>query len=272
MLTRHIASAVFLAMGLLAGCASAPIQLHDQPGGEGATALIILPEQIEVATVNGLEISGAGGLLRRGDTTLEVAPGRYELVAYYRELWEKGDHHDMFRSDPALFIVEAEAGHRYRLDYTRPANLPEAEALAKDFRGWVEDLETGARTPSQDSGLQFRKGLIPAATFDSTLVPSAGTGGARQSRGATGFASRCCARSLGHCSFVATAGERHACAARRLAAARHSGCWEPGSRGLARAHEDLVERGQQGRAPRVPALGQRAPLTPPPGGDAGGPR
>jgi uncharacterized protein YccT (UPF0319 family) len=181
MLTRHIASAVFLAMGLLAGCASAPIQLHDQPGGEGATALIILPEQIEVATVNGLEISGAGGLLRRGDTTLEVAPGRYELVAYYRELWEKGDHHDMFRSDPALFIVEAEAGHRYRLDYTRPANLPEAEALAKDFRGWVEDLETGARTPSQDSGLQFRKGLIPAATFDSTLVPSAGTGGARQS-------------------------------------------------------------------------------------------
>jgi uncharacterized protein YccT (UPF0319 family) len=181
MLTRHVAFSVFLALGLLAGCASAPIQLHEQPGGEGETALIILPEQIEVATVNGLEISGASGLLRRGDTTLEVIPGRYELVAFYRELWEKGDHHDMLRSDPALFVVEAEAGHRYRLDYTRPTTLPEAEVLAQDFGGWVEDLETGARTPSQDSGLQFRRGLVPAATFDSTLVPSAGTGGARQS-------------------------------------------------------------------------------------------
>jgi len=38
----------------------------------------------------------------------------------------------------------------------------------------VEDLDTGKRTASQDSDLEFRKGLIPAVTFDDTLVRSAG--------------------------------------------------------------------------------------------------
>ena len=161
----------------LAACVSAPIQLQDGPG---ATAVIILPEQLEIATVNGLEIASAGGLLAKGDTTLEVSPGRYEVLAFYRELWERGDHHDMLRSDPALFVVDAEAGGRYRLDYARPATAAEARELADNFQGWVENLETGARTPSLDSGLQFRRGLIPAATFDSTLVPSAASGGSRQ--------------------------------------------------------------------------------------------
>lgn len=156
-------------------CTSAPIRLHD--AGAAGMAVISLPEQLEVASINGLEVEGASGLLKKGDTTLEVAPGRYEVLAFYRELWERGDHHDVLRSNPALFVVEAGAGGHYRLDFARPRDLGAAQALAADFRGWVEDLATGERMPSRSSGLRFRQGVIPAVTFDDTLVPTAADGG-----------------------------------------------------------------------------------------------
>lgn len=170
-----------LAVTFVAACTTAPIQLHE--GGyvaAGEVAFIVLPEQLEVTTVNGLEITGASGLLRKGDKTLEVAPGRYEVLAFYRELWIRADQQDMLRSDPALFIVDAAPGQQYRLDYAQPATFAEAEALAANFEGWVEDLATGARTSSLESGLQFRRGLIPAATFDTTLVPAAAAGNGQQ--------------------------------------------------------------------------------------------
>ncbi|MFU8821047.1 MAG: DUF2057 family protein [Gammaproteobacteria bacterium] len=165
----------------MAACTTAPVQLHDgQAAASGEAAFIVLPEELEISTVNGLEITGASGLLRKGDKTLEVAPGRYEVLAYYRELWIRGDQQDMLRSDPALFTVDAVAGRHYRLEYTRPDTFAEAEALAANFEGWVEDPVTGARTPSRESGMQFRRGLVPAATFDASLVPVAATRSGQQ--------------------------------------------------------------------------------------------
>jgi uncharacterized protein len=165
-----------LAVTFVAGCTTAPVQLHDgKVAASGEVAFIVLPEELEISTVNGLEITGASGLLTKGDKTIEVAPGRYEVLAYYRELWVRGDQQDMLRSDPALFTVDAAAGRRYRLEYTRPGTFAEAEALAANFEGWVEDPVTGTRTPSRESGMQFRRGLVPAATFDSSLVPVAAT-------------------------------------------------------------------------------------------------
>jgi uncharacterized protein YccT (UPF0319 family) len=162
-----------LAAAALAGCAADPVTLHDAEVPRAAVATIVLPEQLEVATVNGLEIEGASGMLTKGDKLLELAPGRYELLVFYRELWDSGDQHEILRSDPALFIVDAAAGGRYRLDYERPANVESARKLAADFTGWVENLATGERTAAQESGLQFRRGLVPALTFDDTLVPAA---------------------------------------------------------------------------------------------------
>lgn len=164
----------------LAACAAPPIQLHDAPGNAGPPASIVLPEQLEVVTVNGLEIDGPRGMLGKGETILEVSPGRYEVITFYRELWERGDQHEVLRSDPVLFVVDAAAGQHYRLDYARPGTMAEARALAEDFSGWVEDVSTGARTPSAASGLRFRRGLVAAATFDDTLVPVAPASGARQ--------------------------------------------------------------------------------------------
>ncbi|NHA14975.1 DUF2057 family protein [Thioalkalivibrio sp. XN279] len=162
-----------LAAAALAGCATAPVTLHDPEVPQAAVAAIVLPEQLEVATVNGREIEGASGMLTRGDKTLELAPGRYELVVFYRELWEWGDHHEVLRSDPALFVVDAGAGGRYRIDYERPADVEAARKLAADFTGWVENQATGERIAARESGLQFRRGLVPALTFDDTLVPAA---------------------------------------------------------------------------------------------------
>lgn len=177
--TGSIACIFLLALG--AGCTSGPVKLYgDQASPDAAIALITLPEALEVATINGAEIEGASGMLSKGEKTLEVVPGRYEILVYYREVWDRGDNHDVLRSDPALFVIDAAANQRYRIDYTNPGNASEARALAKDFHGWVEDMGTGERVASQASGLEFRKGLIPAVTFDDTLVRSAGDSGGMQ--------------------------------------------------------------------------------------------
>ena len=167
---------LLLATAALAGCAAAPVTLHDAQVPQAAVATLVLPEQLEVATVNGREIEGASGMLTRGDKTLELAPGRYELLVFYRELWEWGDHHEVLRSDPAVFVLDAAAGGRYRLGYERPVDVEAARQLATDFTGWVENLATGERTAAQESGMQFRRGLVPALTFDDTLVPAAERG------------------------------------------------------------------------------------------------
>lgn len=174
------ATFLVILLATVAACATPPIPLHGELGRDASTASIVLPEQLEIVTVNGLEIEGARGLLSKGNTTLEVSPGRYEVLAFYRELWERGDQHDMLRSDPALFVVDAAAGQRYRLDYARPANMAEARTLAAEFQGWVEEVATGARTPSAPSGLRFRRGLVAAATFDDALVPVAPVSGPGQ--------------------------------------------------------------------------------------------
>lgn len=172
---------VLLVLSLALGACAAPaIPLHDPASDASPPASIVLPEPLEVVSVNGLAIEGTRGMLGKGETILEVSPGRYEVLAFYRELWERGDQHEVLRSDPAMFVVEAAAGRRYLLDYSRPATMDEARALAGNFSGWVEDVASGARTPSAPSGLQFRRGLVAAATFDDTLVPVAPVSGTRQ--------------------------------------------------------------------------------------------
>ena len=164
-----------ISTGALPGCASKPITLHDSQLAPEDVATIVMPEQLEVASVNGKEIAGGSGMMSIGDKVLEVAPGRYELLVFYRELWELGEQHEVLRSDPALFVVEAQPAGRYRLDYDRPEDLAAARELANDFSGWSEEVSSGRRTASTASGLQFRRGVVAAMSFDDTLVPAADT-------------------------------------------------------------------------------------------------
>lgn len=139
-----------------------------------APAVLTLPAPIEIATINGVEPRKS---LLGGKRPLELAPGRYEILAYYAEIWPLGDAHDSLMSDPALFVLDAQAGHRYTISYAQPDDYEAARKLAATFSGALVDETSGQRQPSQDSGLRFRRGLTG---HDRTLVAAGPTPGAPQ--------------------------------------------------------------------------------------------
>ena len=155
---------------LLSACASPTLRLYDgaaRPAAERAQ--IVLPEEIEAARLNGQALRGASGNWTHGAKTLEVLPGRYELLAYYREIWVLGDQHDVLRSNPVLLVIDAEAGGRYTVDYARPPTYAAARELAARFSAWSQGAD-GQRHASQPSGLRFRDGLLAQVSGGGELV------------------------------------------------------------------------------------------------------
>jgi uncharacterized protein YccT (UPF0319 family) len=163
------------ALLFLAACSGAKLPLYDGAKQSVAQiATLTMPEQIDVARLNGVEVKGASGLWTHGDKVLELAPGRYEVLAYYREVWNLGDEHDVLRSDPVLFVLDARAGKRYRLEYQRPTGYQDAQRLAAHFGGSLVDEATGTRTPSQPSGVRFPTGVIAQVSGSNELVSDTG--------------------------------------------------------------------------------------------------
>lgn len=164
---------LFVVTALLGACASPTLKLYEgAPRAATEIAEVRVPEQIEIAGINGKTLKNLGGAWSQGNKRLQLAPGRYEILAYYREIWELGNQHDVLRSNPVLFVVEAHAGMHYRLDYARPARYSAAQHLALQFSGWVEDAN-GVRTPSRASGLKFRDGLLAQLGSRDDLVTDA---------------------------------------------------------------------------------------------------
>lgn len=162
---------VLLGSTLLGACANPHLRLYDgTPRPASEIAVIRLPEALEVIRINGQDIKGARGSFNKGEKTIDIAPGRYELLVYYREIWELGGQHDALRSNPVLFVVDAAAGQTYRIGYAQPRTYDAARQLAADFRGWSEDAN-GQRQPSQASGLKFRDGLMAQFSGSDDLVP-----------------------------------------------------------------------------------------------------
>src|SRR3546814_14984980 len=95
----------------------------------------------------------------KGDKRLELLPGRYQMLVFYRESWDSGSDQDVLRSDPALFTIDAQAAHQYRIDYERPSRYDDARKLSRDFKAWWVDQASGVKTASTDSGLKFDDGL-----------------------------------------------------------------------------------------------------------------
>jgi hypothetical protein len=172
-LSRILAAAALLS---LAACATPSVRLYDgaaRPAAEVAT--ITMPEQLELTSINGTEVPAAQGMWNRGEKRLEVVPGRYEALVFYREVWQPQGESDVLRSkNPALFVIDARAGHQYHIDYDHPGGYSDAKALAQNFHGYVLDKTTGVRTASQDSGVKFADGLVAQIMGDRTLVPASG--------------------------------------------------------------------------------------------------
>src|SRR3546814_17832918 len=51
-------------------------------------AVVTMPEQLEVASINGVEVVAAQGMWNKGDKRLELLPGRYQKLVFYRESWD----------------------------------------------------------------------------------------------------------------------------------------------------------------------------------------
>ncbi|HEY9547098.1 MAG TPA: DUF2057 family protein [Solimonas sp.] len=133
-----------------------------------------MPEQLEVASINGVEVAAAQGMWNKGDKRLELLPGRYQMLVFYRESWDSGSDQDVLRSDPALFTIDAQAAHQYRIDYERPSRYDDARKLSRDFKAWWVDQASGVKTASTDSGLKFDDGLRALMTGNHELVPDSG--------------------------------------------------------------------------------------------------
>lgn len=158
-----IAAAAFL----LTACSRSPVvQLYEgakQPDSQVLT--IRVPTDLEVFTINGSEVDGVNTFFNTDHKDLKLSPGRYEILAYYKRLWDlDADNHEVMKSDPALFVVDGEAGEFYRLGFERPQNVTQARALEEDFSGWVENMNSGEKTPSQASGLVLNRGFLAPIT------------------------------------------------------------------------------------------------------------
>ncbi|HEX5676861.1 MAG TPA: DUF2057 domain-containing protein [Alcanivorax sp.] len=158
-----IAAAAFL----LTACSRSPVvQLYEGAKRPDSQVLTVrVPTDLEVFTINGSEVDGVNTFFNTDHKDLKLSPGRYEILAYYKRLWDlDADNHEVMTSDPALFVVDGEAGEFYRLGFERPQNVAQARALEEDFSGWVENLNSGKKTPSQASGLVLNRGFLAPIT------------------------------------------------------------------------------------------------------------
>lgn len=152
---------------LLAACAPSPIvQLY--PGAQRPDNQVLtvrVPTQLDVFTINGKQVDGVDTFFSTAHKDLKLTPGRYEIIAYYKELWNlDADNHEIMKSDPVKFIVDGKAGDFFRLNYNRPQNPDQARKLADNFSGWTENVATGEKTPTQSAGLVLQRGILAPIT------------------------------------------------------------------------------------------------------------
>lgn len=147
---------------VLSACAQNPVRKlyegEERPQSE--IAVVRVPIELEIMRINGERIEGLNTLFSPQHKDLHLLPGEYRILAYYKDLWElSGDGHDVIKTDPALFVVNAKAGQTYDLGFEEPQNLEEARQLEKKFSGHVLNTDTGKKTPTRASGLAFQSGI-----------------------------------------------------------------------------------------------------------------
>ncbi len=144
------------------------IPLYEGAAREDDQLLVLkVPPRLEILSINGQEVELDAPLFGSGDRVLHLEPGGYRILAFYRELWEErtGGHRTLL-SDGITFALEGDAGERYRLEYDRPGNIREAEALAADFHGWIENLDTGERIAAEPETVPLQRGVLASSRPD----------------------------------------------------------------------------------------------------------
>lgn len=150
---------------LLASCASAPIKLY--PGDKlpsSQIATLSIPVELEILTLNDQEVPSANRLLGTSDRQLQLQPGNYQLLLFYKNIWQtSADSHETIRSNPVTFDLSLNAGQTYQVDFERPKNAHQAYAIRDDFHAWVID-SNGQKADSKSSGLIMDDSFIGQLT------------------------------------------------------------------------------------------------------------
>lgn len=154
---------------MLAGCAAqGPAKLYEGPLKPAAeTAMIRLPEQVQVMAMDGQEQTGS--LLQR-DQLLAVLPGEHVFSLRYVELFQiNSEDHEVVRSRQSALRFTAEAGREYRIEMDKQGSLVAARKFAKDPKFRLVNVNSGAVTESTAIKSYAEASLVDTITkaFDS---------------------------------------------------------------------------------------------------------
>lgn len=109
-------------------------------------ATIEIPEAFNLKYVDGECYKRP--LFSSGDVVLELAPGSYQLIIEYEEIWElNADDHERIVSEPLSVTFVAEGGRPYLLRYPDLDSVKAATVFAKAPVVAIVDVQTNGRSP-----------------------------------------------------------------------------------------------------------------------------
>ena len=134
---------------LLPACAQqSHVQLYPGsplPGGQALT--VVVPNELEVQSINGQQIPSANWSFGTADKRLELQPGAYQVNAFYKNGFDidGGISHEVVRGRTAVFTIDGQGGELWELNFERPQNLQEAKVFENEFNAWAVNTRTGER-------------------------------------------------------------------------------------------------------------------------------
>lgn len=176
MLTCIRALALLLLAGLLAGCQNSQVaKLYEGPERPVAEVVTVqIPETLEILSINGQRPSGVGNRLVSVGRVVHLVPGRYQIIAFYKDIWTPSgaSTHEVLRSRPVIFDIEGHPGEGFHLEYEQPDTYEAARELAGNFSGWSRNRGSGERVATRPSDVA-RPSLFSSVVNTSVVNSSA---------------------------------------------------------------------------------------------------
>jgi hypothetical protein len=166
------------AAALLSACAQqAPVKLYsgaEQPVSQ--VVVVEMPNTLEVLDINGQPAPAANAMVGNKTRQLLLQPGEYRINAYFENGYDIGGglSHEVVRTRSATFKIDGNAGEVWRLEFTEPNNLKEAQDMEDSFSGAAVNTRTGERVATE-KGPAYVSLLGQMLGSGGVAVPDAGT-------------------------------------------------------------------------------------------------
>lgn len=168
---------IVLSLLFLALTQFAPVTVHAQKSPDSG---IEIPEVFNLKYLNGERYQRP--FFSSGDISLELQPGRQQLIIEYEAVWElNADDHDRVVSEPMSVTFTAAAGRHYLLRYPEPGSVKEATAYARQPVVTIIDSDTNQAVPSEQAYQLEKQAFLqrfvkpmPAAQSDAKEVAQSG--------------------------------------------------------------------------------------------------